>query len=287
MQKSIMKKLIFKSRLKHTIDRLPNKTDQLNYAGVDPNILMKKPIVAVVGTRKPTPYGRQVTEQIVTDLVRAGVVVVSGLAFGVDIISAKTALQEGGESIAVLPSGINNIYPASHQNIAKSLEENGCLISEYPSDHKPRKVEFLERNRIIAALSDIVVIPEAAARSGSLNTAFHALSMGITVCAVPGPITSSMSAGTNHIIKDGKATLITSAQDVLELLGIKIDDKEKLIGGNDQETAILQTISSGINDSTLLQHELKIETTEFQTHMTMLEINGKVRQNETGNWYLS
>jgi DNA processing protein len=282
-----MKTLIFKPQLNAKLDRLDKKVTKLWYLGYDPNELIKFPTVAVVGTRKPTPYGKTVTEQLVTDLVRAGVVIVSGLAFGIDIIAHKTALEEGGATIAVLPSGLDNVYPATHRFIATKIKERGALISEYPLKHRPIKVEFLERNRIIAAFCDLIIIPEAASHSGSLNTASHAKKMGITVCALPGPTTSLMSEGTNKIIKEGLATMITDAQDVLKLLNIKTNSKKKLIGNNEKETSILKAITSGIHDSTRLQHELKMDTKSFQICMTMLEIDGRVQQNDLGEWNIN
>jgi len=281
-----MRNLQVKTQLKKKLDRLKDPVANLSFSGIDPNYLMKSPIVAVVGTRKPTPYGKQITEKLVSELVKAGVIIVSGLAFGIDILAHRTALEEKGTTISVLPSGLDNIYPATHRGVAKKIKENGCLISEYPEDHKPRKVEFLERNRIIAALSDLVVIPEAAERSGSLNTASHAKSMNIPVCAFPGHVLSSMSRGTNELIKKSEATLVTRANDILEIL--EIDTKPKTtINGNELETSILEKISSGMTDSTQLQLELDTETREFQSIMTIMEIDGKVHQDEMGNWQIS
>jgi len=281
-----MRNLQVKTQLKKKLDRLKDPVANLSFSGIDPNYLMKSPIVAVVGTRKPTPYGKQITEKLVSELVKAGVIIVSGLAFGIDILAHRTALEEKGTTISVLPSGLDNIYPATHRGVAKKIKEIGCLISEYPEDHKPRKVEFLERNRIIAALSDLVVIPEAAERSGSLNTASHAKSMNIPVCAFPGHVLSSMSRGTNELIKKSEATLVTRANDILEIL--EIDTKPKTtINGNELETSILEKISSGMTDSTQLQLELDTETREFQSIMTIMEIDGKVHQDEMGNWQIS
>jgi DNA processing protein len=280
-----MKKLILKPNLKKKLDRLPDKVDELSFLGADPNELAKHPIVAVVGTRKPTPYGKRITEQITSELARAGVVIVSGLAYGVDIIAAKATITENGSTIAILPSGLENIYPASHAKIAKKIKENGCLISEFPPKHKPIRHEFLQRNRIIAAMSNLVIIPEAAARSGSLNTAKHAIEMGIPVCVVPGPVTSSMSEGTNNLVKEGKAKLITSAQDVLEMLGVNTKAKD-VLGNNDAENAILDIIKQGISETQLIQQETELSTDKFQTSLTMLEIDGKIHQDELGNWYI-
>ena len=281
-----MKILKLNSPLKKKLGRLKNAAGVLQYIGSDPNLLTDKPVVAIVGSRKPTPYGKQVTEQLAMELSRAGVIVVSGLAFGVDIIAHKAVLSCGGETIAVLPSGLNNIYPASHARYAKQISEKGSVISEYADDHVPRSYDFLERNRIIAALSDLIIIPEATEKSGSLNTAKHAKSMNIPICAVPGPINSPLSAGTNLLIKQG-AHLITSSKDVLELLNINPSTVQlSLMGGNDSQTLVLEAIADGIKDASLIEQETKLSTKDLQTSLTMLEISGQIRQDAVGVWHI-
>ncbi|MBP6962011.1 DNA-processing protein DprA [Candidatus Saccharibacteria bacterium] len=282
-----MKILTLKPPLKNKLDRLKTPVGEIMYIGIDPNELINKSVVAIVGSRKPTPYGKQVTEQLATELSRAGVVIVSGLAFGVDIIAHKAVLACGGKTIAVLASGLDNIYPASHARYAKQITEHGSVISEYSSDHMPRSYDFLERNRIIAGFSDIIIIPEATEKSGSLNTAKHAKSMNIPICAVPGPINSPLSSGTNLLIKQG-AHLITSSQDILKLLNIKPEAIQlTLTGGNETETLVLQAIAGGIQDISLIEQETKLSTKDLQTSLTMLEISGQVRQDAVGLWHLS
>jgi len=273
--------------LQQRLDRLHKKPGDLTYEGCDINDLSGKPMVAVVGTRKPTPYGKLVTEQLVRDLVRAGVVIVSGLAIGIDGIAHIIALSEKGITIAVLPSGVQSVYPALHQTLAKKIVANdGALLSEYALNHTPRKKEFLERNRIIAALVDAVIIPEAAAHSGSLNTANHAYDMKIPVFAVPGPITSPMSAGTNYLLKE-KAHTITEASDVFAILNINKQNTALPLdytGDTEAETLILQKIAKGITNNHELQKETKLSIEEFQMAATMLEIAGRITQDESGNW---
>jgi DNA processing protein len=282
-----MKILTLNPLLKKKLDRLKTPVSQLKYEGVDPNELMNRPVVGIVGSRKPTPYGKQVTEQLATDLSRAGVVVVSGLAFGVDIIAHRAVLACGGETIAVLPSGLNNIYPASHGRYAQQITDRGSLISEYTDDHMPRVAEFLERNRIIAGCSDLIIIPEATEKSGSLNTAKHAKSMNIPICAVPGPINSTLSTGTNLLIQQG-AHLITSSKDVLKLLNIKPEAVQlTLTGGNETETIVLQAIASGFQDVSQIVQETNLTTQDLQTSLTMLEISGQITQDAVGLWHLN
>ena len=282
-----MKILTLKSTLKQKLGRLNSPVRELRYLGLDPNDLAGKPTVAIVGSRKPTPYGKQVTEMLAVELSRAGVVVVSGLAFGVDIIAHKAVLACGGETIAILPSGLNNIYPASHARYAQQITERGSVISEYSDSHTPRSYDFLERNRIIAGLSDLIIIPEATEKSGSLNTAKHAKAMNIPICAVPGPINSPLSSGTNLLIKQG-ANLITLSEDILALLNINPSTVQlSLTGENEIETLLLQAIADGFQDTALIGQETEIKTKDLQTSLTMLEISGRISQDAVGMWHLS
>lgn len=280
-----MKILTLKPPLLEKLQLLDKPLDDLHAVGTDDD-LFALPRVAIVGSRKPTPYGLQVTEKLSSDLARAGVVIVSGLAFGVDITAHKAALQAGGKTIAVLPSGLEAVYPASHARIAADITSEGLLVSEYEPEHKPMHHDFLDRNRLIAGFSDFVIVTEAAAKSGSLNTAAHALRMGIPVGAVPGPITNNLSSGTNWLIQQG-ARLITSAQDVLDILNIKESSEQmSLLGADDVESAILQALYQQSTDLTGLAATTKIDTKELLSTLTMLEIHGRVKQDQAGNWHL-
>lgn len=282
-----MKQLVLTGVTGKKLGRLKQPPQTLSYLGRNPDELVVRPIVAIVGTRKPTPYGKQVTEKLAAELARAGIIIISGLAYGVDITAHRTTLQAGGTTIAVLPSGLDTVYPSSHARVAEQIAEKGSVISEYEPSHKPYRHDFLERNRLIAALSDAVIIPEAAERSGSLNTAGHAHTLGIPVFAVPGNITSPMSGGTNHLIKTG-AQLITGAHDVFELLGIDPNQSQQteLLGANDTETTLLQAIKSGTHDVNGLQRITSLDLSELQTTLTMLEITGRIEQDILGGWHL-
>lgn len=187
--------------------------------------LWKKPAVAVVGTRKITSYGRMATERIVKKLAEAGVVVVSGMARGVDGAAHRVALENGGQTVAVLGSGVDIVYPAENRDIYEKLAGfggggfPGLVVSEFPPGFPPLPGNFPARNRIIAGLSQAVLVVEAAEDSGSLITARLAGEQGRDVFAVPGPITSSLSQGTSFLIKRG-AKLIADADDVLEEVGV-------------------------------------------------------------------
>lgn len=285
-----MKMLKLSSTFNRKLNRLKNPPEHLSYLGSDLSLYNDKKILAVVGTRKPTPYGIRTTKEIVSKLAREGIVIVSGLALGVDCLAHQACLDGNGQTIAVLPSGLDNIYPATNRIIAQDIiNSGGTLLSEYTKDHKPKKVEFLERNRIIAALSDAVLITEAAGNSGSLNTANHALQMGIPILAVPGNIDNPMSQGSNFLLK-GNASVVTDADDVLKMLGIDSKNSQQslnLVGQNEQETLVLQKLSKGFTSSEQLQSETKLSNTELQSTLTMLEIESRIYQDQLGNWHIS
>jgi len=175
--------------------------------------------VGVVGTRRFTSYGRQVTEQVAGTLAHNGVTVVSGLARGIDAIAHQAALEAGGRTLAVLGSGVDIVYPPEHQKLAERICENGALISDYPPGTQPEGVNFPPRNRIISGLSLAVVVVEAGQTSGALITASFAAEQGRDVLAVPGHIFAPQSWGTNRLIRDG-ATPLLEPQDVLEALNL-------------------------------------------------------------------
>jgi DNA processing protein len=168
-----------------------------------------RPVIAVVGTRRPTAYGKEVSFDLAYKLAGRGAVIVSGLAFGVDAFAHRGALGAGGMTIAVLAGGLDTIYPRAHQALAKQIvTRGGALVSEYPDGTPARKHHFLARNRLISGLSDAVIITEAAQRSGALSTVNHAIDQNKDVYAVPGPITSPLSAGPNRLIKEGASPLL-------------------------------------------------------------------------------
>jgi DNA processing protein len=188
--------------------------------------LLAGPAVAVVGARACSSYGRQVARMLGRELAAAGVVVVSGLARGVDGEAHRGALETGGHTVAVLGCGIDRDYPAVHASLTRAIAERSLLVSEYEPGIEPAPWRFPARNRIIAGLCAATVVVEARERSGALITADFALEEGREVFAVPGEITSRLSAGTNDLLKLGAAPL-TAARDVLESLGIDTDTRPK------------------------------------------------------------
>jgi DNA processing protein len=251
--------------------------------------LMGRPRVAIIGSRKVSAYGRQVTTKLAGELAAQGIVIVCGLALGVDGLAHQAALDAGGLTIAVLPTSLHKIYPASHQNLARNIvQQGGALMTEYEDGADVYKTNFVARNRIVAGISAAVLITEAALKSGSLHTARFALEQGIDVLAVPGNITSPTSEGTNNLIKSG-ATPITCADDVLHALGLrpqKLSDK-KILSADPHEQTLLELLQQGTRDGTELLTTSQLEVGVFNQTLTMLEITGKIRSLGANQWTLS
>lgn len=175
--------------------------------------------VSVVGTRRLTPYGAEATRRITSDLAAAfpDLLVVSGLAFGVDAVAHTAALDAGVKTVAVVAHGLDMIYPAQHRDLAKRILQNdGAIISQYPSETRPFRNNFLERNRIVAGMSDATVVTESDIKGGAMSTARHAFEADRAVLAVPGRMTDAISSGCNHLIRIERAGICTSAADVME-----------------------------------------------------------------------
>lgn len=267
--------------------QIPDPPQELYVLG-DLAPLLKKPRLSVVGSRKVSPYGRGVTSDLTRTVAGRGVVIVSGLALGVDALAHQAALAAGGTTIAVLPCGLDKPYPASHRQLARRiLEQGGALISEYPEGTPPLQHHFIARNRLVSGLSDGVLITEAASKSGTLHTAGFALEQGKTVMAVPGNITSGLSAGTNMLIKTG-ASPIMDASDIFQVLSLNFETEEQEIAAaNAEEAAILVHLQQGITESSDLQALSKLSPAVFNQTLTMLEINGKIRPLGAGHWSLT
>ena len=186
------------------------------------------PSLSVVGARAATGYGSHVTAEIVDGVCTAGLAIVSGGAYGIDAVAHRTALAAGAPTVAVLAGGADRPYPRSHDRLFESIAEQGAVCAEMVPGSSPTRWRFLQRNRIIAALSAATLVTEAGLRSGSLNTAGHAAQLGRAVGAVPGPITSPASAGCHRLVRDYTATLVTTAREACELLGL--DDELALSG---------------------------------------------------------
>jgi len=246
------------------------------------------PTVAIVGSRKPTTYGKEVTYQLAYDLAKHGIIIVSGLALGVDGIAHQAAIDAGGKTIAVMANGVDIIYPATHLSLSKDiLAAKGAIISEYEPGVEARDFQFLDRNRIVSGLSDAIIITEAAIRSGTLSTAMHALEQGREVFVVPGNITSPLSAGCNKLIKQG-AHPITCAEDVLEIIAPDLLRSQSLLplGSTPLESKIIELLQSGIRDGDELQTLSGVDASEFSSAVTMMEISGTIRALGGNQWTL-
>ena len=266
---------------------IPSPPRQLFWLGAHPKSFLDKPRVAVVGSRQASSYGAQVTERLVGALSKAGVVIVSGLALGVDSIAHAACLRAGGLTIAVLPSGLDQIYPASHLALAKQIvEHGGCLISEYPPGAQIYRSNFIARNRLISGLADGLLITEAAKGSGTMHSAGFALEQGRSVMAVPGNINSLGSEGCNSLIKNG-ATPVTSVDDVFAELGIDTNKPKgsRAFRSGPNEQKIFDLIRSGIGDQQQLAAAARLNGSQLNAAVRTLEINGYIRA-ESGSWSL-
>ncbi len=239
--------------------------------------LLKSAAVGIVGTRAPSTYGKIITEKFSRELTQSGLAIVSGLAYGVDSISHRTCLESKGKTIAVLGGGFDKIYPSEHTSLAKEIAEKGLLITEYPPKNIPTKYSFPQRNRIVAGLSDALLITEAGAKSGTMITLDFALDNGICVYCVPGNITSSKSEGTNQQIYRGHAQIALSAKDIIDDLGGETLSKKHVVQLNMDEQLIINALTE--NDETLdglsLKTQLKIQ--ELTSILFNLEIRGIIR----------
>jgi len=243
-------------------------------------------VIAIVGTRKPSSYGKEVTFDLAYKLARKGVIIVSGLALGIDAIAHRAVLKAGGTTIAVLAGGLDDIHPRSHRQLAQDIvASGGALISEYPPGMPTLPHQFLARNRIVSGLSDAVIVTEAASRSGTLSTVAHALEQNRDVFAVPGNITSPMSAGPNRLIQQG-AHPMTSANDILQTVapGLLETQTTLNLGTNPEEVLLIELIKSGIREGEQLQRASGLEASVFSQTLTMLEIQGLIRGLGNNRW---
>ncbi|MBR2587205.1 DNA-processing protein DprA [Candidatus Saccharibacteria bacterium] len=251
--------------------------------------------VAIVGARKCTHYGEEIAYKLAKNLAEKGVIVISGLAYGIDSIAAKGALDGGGKTIAILGTEIEKIHPSAHVPLAeKIVEQGGIVASEYKlGDSMDYRYTFLHRNRLISALADAVVVVEAREKSGSLNTASHALTQGKDVFAVPGDISRLTSQGCNRLISTG-ATPYLSVEDFLKYL-FPVPQKKKgpassqlsLFASNEEERKILELLEQEIRDGEEIMAKLNMDASVFNQSITMLEIKGVVKSLGMNCWMLN
>ena len=246
--------------------------------------------LAVVGTRRATVYGKQVTEEIVTDLVQNKITIVSGLARGIDSVAHRSALEAGGRSIAVLGCGLDIVYPSENADLARRIIKQGALISEYPLGTRPRAENFPRRNRIMSGLSLGVLVTEAGKTSGAMITAHLALEQNREVFAIPGSILSPVSSGTNHLIQEG-AKLVSNYTNILEELNLEavahqMEIKEA-IPTSGTETLLLKQLGAEPTHIDEVCRNSDLPMSQVSSTLAMMELKGLVKQVGTMNYVLA
>ncbi len=248
--------------------------------GTLPDMSDKK-VLSMVGSRRCTSYGATVTYDTAKELAGRGVVIVSGMADGIDSMSHRGALDADGDTVAVLGCGVDICYPAGNRELMDRICEKGCVISELPPSVHPSKYTFPARNRIISGLCDVLAVMEADEKSGTLITVDHAIDQGRDVMALPGNVTSRFSRGTNRLIKEG-AGIITSAEDICACLGIEENNKNKKnyekinISLAPEEKLVYDCIHSEPVTSDEITAVLDMSVRDVQYALTMLELKGAV-----------
>lgn len=267
---------------------IPGKPKQLYHLGAPLNQLLKRPRVAIVGTRRVSAYGDMVTTDMAGKLAEQGLVIISGLAFGIDSLAHQAALDAGGLCIAVLPSPLNNIVPVYNRPLAERiLEQGGALISEYAPGEPAMKQNFIARNRLMSGLAQVVLITEAGEKSGAEHTFKFAAEQGRTVLSVPGNINQPGSFGTNNYLKSG-ALVATSYKDVLNALDLTDHSTpaSQVRGRNRHEQAVLNVILEGVTQGEIILEKSGLNVIQFNQVLTMLEIGGKIRPLGGNQWAL-
>lgn len=259
------------------LNRYEGMPKELYIAGVLPT--ERAVTVAIIGSRKPTAYGKEVTHRLTYELAKRGVIIVSGLAYGVDAIAHEAALEAGGTTIAVMANGLHRVYPVAHTRLAERIiAKGGALISEQPVGLDAHKYHFLARNRIVSGLADAVIVTEAAHRSGTFSTVSHAITQNKEVFAVPGPITSLLSAGPNRLLQEG-AHLVLTYEDILSVIApdLLTDTKQLPLGSSPLEVQIIQQIQQGNASLDGVLSAVEASTTEILQSVTAMELAGTLR----------
>ena len=264
------------------LKEISNPPLKLYYKG-NLDLLKDERLIAVVGTRNPSSYGKLCCEYMVKKMTSANITIVSGFAKGIDSIAHKTSLLTGGKTIAVIASGLDIVYPASNLSLYREIEEKGLILSEYEAGVKPFKFNFPQRNRIIAGLSKGTIVVESKDRGGSLITADLALEFNRDVYAVPGDVFSEYSKGCNNLIRDSKAKSLSNINELLDDYSWKIEEKNINNKYTQNQLLILNSLSSEKNLDNILM-ETKIEQTEILAELMTLEIMGVIKSIAGGRY---
>ena len=247
----------------------------------DVDVVCAHPTISIVGTRDCTPYGERVTREIGGALARAGATVVSGMALGIDAVAHRSALEVDGRTAAVLGTGVDVPYPASHRNLHRQICERGLVVSESPPGTKAGPGCFPRRNRIIAALGTATIVVEAGAKSGALNTSDHVQGIGRTLAVVPGPIDSPQSLGSNTLMRDG-AHPITCVADALMLLGLSQPHPARARLESTEERTVWAALVRAAADFDVLCARTGLPARMCFETVTALELRGLVECSLTG-----
>ncbi len=246
--------------------------------------------IAVVGTRRATVYGRQVTEEMVSDLIRNKITVISGLARGIDTVAHRTALEAGGRTAAIFACGLDTVYPSENTNLARNIAKQGALISEYPLGAKPRPDNFPRRNRIMSGMSLGVLVIEADESSGAMITAHMALEQNREVFAIPGSILSPMSRGTNQLIQEG-AKLVRSCLDILQELNLKVTayqiEMKEVTPTTETESLLLKQLSAEPAHIDQICRSSGLPVSTVSSTLAIMELKGMIKQVSTMNYVLA
>ena len=264
------------------LKEISNPPLKLYYKG-NLDLLKDERLIAVVGTRNPSSYGKLCCEYMVKKMTSANITIVSGFAKGIDSIAHKTSLLAGGKTIAVIASGLDIVYPASNLSLYREIEEKGLILSEYEAGVKPFKFNFPQRNRIIAGLSKGTIVVESKDRGGSLITADLALEFNRDVYAVPGDVFSEYSKGCNNLIRDSKAKSLSNINELLDDYSWKIEEKNINNKYTQNQLLILNSLSSEKNLDNILI-ETKIKQTEILAELMTLEIMGVIKSIAGGRY---
>lgn len=238
-------------------------------------------MVAIVGTRRATAYGLRVTRELAGAFARAGACVVSGLAYGIDAAAHRAALDHGGATIAVLGTGLDVTYPPAHRQLQRAIMQQGALVTELEPSWHGTKFTFPQRNRIIAALATVTIVVEAPDHSGALNTAGHALRLGRTVAAVPGPIDMPQAAGSNQLLRDG-ATFLASVEEALTLAGLTPPLRTPTVNPDGDEGRVWSALVEGPLDLDALCARSGLPAARCMAAVTTLELSGAIECALTG-----
>ena len=264
------------------LKEISNPPLKLYYKG-NLDLLKEERLIAVVGTRNPSSYGKLCCEYMVKKMTSANITIVSGFAKGIDSIAHKTSLLTDGKTIAVIASGLDIVYPASNLSLYREIEEKGLILSEYEAGVKPFKGNFPQRNRIIAGLSKGTIVVESKNRGGSLITADLALEFNRDVYAVPGDVFSEYSKGCNNLIRDSRAKSLSNINELLEDYSWEIETKINNNKYTKNQMLILNSLSSEKNLDNILI-ETKIEQTEILAELMALEIMGVIKSIAGGRY---